>query len=172
MFELMLLRHAKSDWHNFTADIDRPLNQRGIDEAVRLGVYLNKIKLRPDRMVVSTAVRAQQTAESVLLNMPIPEKNIISENELYLADRETLIETVELYAAEGQRLLILAHNPGMDDIVSYLASERPSLSASGKLMTTCTLACFRIDSLEALKKPGKGELQRLIRPADTVDPYS
>ena len=169
MFELMLLRHAKSDWHNHTADINRPLNQRGIDDAVRLGCYLNKIKRVPDRMVVSVAERAQQTAECVLMNLPMAEENFVVDKELYLADRATLIETIELYAVEGQRLLILAHNPGMDDIVSYLASERPSLTVTGKLMTTCTLASFRIDSLEALKKPGKCELQHLIRPADTAD---
>ncbi len=171
MFELMLLRHAKSDWHNHTADIDRPLNQRGIDDAVRLGVYLNKIELTPDRMVISVAERAQQTAQCVLMNLPMAEQAITIDKELYLADRETLIETIELYAVKGQRLLILAHNPGMDDIVSYLASELPSLSTTGKLMTTCTLACFRIDSLDALKKPGQGEILNLIRPQDTADPY-
>jgi len=168
MFELMLLRHAKSDWHNHMADIDRPLNQRGTDDAIRLGIYLNSIKLTPDRMVVSVAERTQQTAECVLMNLPMAEENIIIDKELYLADRETLIETIELYAVEGQRLLILAHNPGMDNIVSYLASERPRLSATGKLMATCTLACFRIDSLDAIKKPGQGELLNLIRTEDTA----
>jgi phosphohistidine phosphatase len=169
MFELMLLRHAKSDWHSHTADINRPLNQRGIYDAINLGCYLNQVKLVPDRMVVSVAERAQQTAECVLKNLPMAEENLIIDKELYLADRATLIETIELYAVDGHRLLILAHNPGMDDIVSYLASERPSLSITGKLMTTCTLASFRIDSLETLKKPGKSELQHLIRPEDTAD---
>ncbi len=102
----------------------------------------------------------------MLNNLPVDEKNIIFDRQLYLADRETLCETIEIYARENQRLLILAHNPGMDYMVSYLASSPPALSSSGKLMTTCAAACFSLDSLDAIKKPGQGILQDLIRPKE------
>ena len=71
-----------------------------------------------------------------------------------------------LYAVENQRLLILAHNPGMDDAVEYLASTPPLLSAGGKLMTTCAVACFQLGSVDALKKRGQGKLQHLFRPGE------
>jgi len=158
------MRHAKSDWHSHTADIDRPLNVRGAQDAVRMGVYLNETGLVPDRMLVSAARRTQQTAELLLQNMPVPETNIIVDRQLYLADTETLCEVIELYAREDQ--LILAHNPGMDYLVSYLASSPPPLSGSGKLMTTCALAYFQLDSLAALKTAGRGELQDLLRPKE------
>ena len=166
MFELMLMRHAKSDWHSHTADIDRPLNDRGAGDAMRMGAYLKQMDLVPDRMLVSTAQRTQETASLLLNSFAVDEKNIILDDQLYLAGTETLRECIELYASEGQRLLILAHNPGMDYMVSYLASSPPSLSGSGKLMTTCAVACFSLDSLEALKKPGQGELLNLIRPKE------
>ena len=166
MFELLLMRHAKSDWHSHTADIDRPLNDRGVRDAVRMGAYLKQVNLVPDKMVVSSAQRTQETASLLLENLPVDEKNIIIDRQLYLADRDTLCENIELYASEGQRLLILAHNPGMDYLVSYLASSPPSLSSSGKLMTTCAAACFTLDSLDSIKKPGQGLLKRLIRPGE------
>jgi phosphohistidine phosphatase len=166
MFELMLMRHAKSDWHGHTADIERPLNDRGAQDAVRMGVYLNDTGLVPDRMIVSAARRTQQTAELLVQNMMVPESNVIVDRQLYLADIETLCELIELYAREDQRLLMLAHNPGMDYLVSYLASSPPSLSDSGKLMTTCALAYFHLDSLAALKTAGRGELQDLLRPRE------
>ncbi len=166
MFELMLMRHAKSDWHSHTSDSDRSLNGRGCRDAVRMGSHLKQMELVPDRMIVSAARRTQETAELLLNNLPVPEERIVIDKELYLADRETLCEIIELYAVDNQRLLILAHNPGMDDLVGYLASEPPSLSASGKLMTTCAVACFHMDSLDALKKQGRGELQSLIRPKE------
>lgn len=162
------MRHAKSDWHSHTADIDRPLSSRGVQDAIRMGAYLKQMRLVPDRMVVSAARRTQETAELLLNNLSVSKKNIIIDKELYLADRNTLRETIELYAIDNQRLLILAHNPGMDDLVSYLASALPSLTASGKLMTTSAVACFRIDSLDILKKSGLGELQKLIRPKEIV----
>jgi len=169
MFELILMRHAKSDWSSHTADIDRPLNDRGRRDAIRMGLYLNQKKLVPDRMVVSAAQRTRETADLLLNNQSVADKNIVIDKELYLASMQTLRDIIELYAADNQRLLILAHNPGMDDMVSYLASSPLPLSASGKLMTTCALACFRIDSLDALKKPGLGKLQNLIRPKEIAD---
>ena len=169
MFELMLMRHAKSDWQSYTADIDRPLNDRGRRDAIRMGIYLNQKNLVPDRMVVSAAQRTRETANLLLNNLSLAEKNIVFDKELYLANRKTLCEIIELYASDKQRLLILAHNPGMDDLVSYLASAPPSLSTSGKLMATCAVACFRIDSAETLKKPGLAELQNLIRPKEIAD---
>ncbi len=169
MFELMLMRHAKSDWHSHLSDIDRPLNERGARDALRMGAYLNKVDLAPDKMIVSSAQRTQQTAELLLQNVSLSEKSLIIDRQLYLADAEAMCDIIELYASEGQRLLILAHNPGMDYLVSYLASTPPPLSDSGKLMSTCALASFHLDSLAALKKSGRGELQNLLRPKEIAE---
>lgn len=166
MFELMLMRHAKSDWQSHTADIDRPLNKRGRENATRMAVMLSQMQLVPDKMVVSAAQRTQETAALLLAHWPLAEQDIIIDRSLYLADSETLRENIGLYAKDKQRLLILAHNPGMDDMVEYLASTVPPLSASGKLMTTCAVACFRLASAAVLSKPSQAELLHLIRPAD------
>jgi phosphohistidine phosphatase len=163
MFELILMRHAKSDWHSHTSDIDRPLNDRGVRDAVRMGAYLKQMNLVPDRMVVSVAQRTRETASLLLNNLPLDEKDIVFDKELYLAEPETICDIIALYASDDQRLLILAHNPGMDYLVSYLARPPLPLSDSGKLMTTCAAACFHLESLDALKKPGQGKLQNLIR---------
>ena len=171
MFELMLMRHAKSDWHSHTADIDRPLNDRGMQDAKRMGAYLKLENIIPDKMIISSAQRTQQTAALLMENLAIAEKDVILDNELYLADAETMCDIIRLYAdAEfsGQRLLILAHNPGMDYLVSYLASTLLALTDSGKLMTTCAVACFHMKSLDALNKQGQGELQCLIRPKEII----
>ncbi len=164
----MLMRHAKSDWHSHTADIDRPLNERGRQDALRMGGYLEQQNLVPDKMIVSSAQRTQETASLLLDNLPFTEEDIIVDKALYLADSETLLETIELYASDNQRLLILAHNPGMDYLVSYLASTPPPLSDSGKLMTTCAAAVFSIDSLDTLKKSGQAKLTGLFRPKEIV----
>jgi phosphohistidine phosphatase len=157
------MRHAKSDWSSHVPDIDRPLNNRGRDDAIRMGIYLNQQGIAPDAMVVSVAERTRETARLLLNNLALDDKNIIFDRQLYLADRETLSDVIELYASANQRLLILAHNPGMDYLVSYLASIAPPLSDKGKLMTTCALAHFHLDSLDALTKPGQAELLNFIR---------
>ena len=164
------MRHAKSDWHSHTADIDRPLNERGSQDALRMGEYLNQMNLVPDRMIVSSAQRTRQTAELLLHDRPLAEKAIVFDKALYLAGTSTLRETIELYASEDQRLLILAHNPGMDYLVSYLASTPPPLTDSGKLMTTCAVACFSMGSLDELKKPGQAKLTTIFRPGEIIFP--
>lgn len=166
-FSLILMRHAKSDWSSDTADIDRPLNERGVEDAISMGAYLQKIDLVPDMMLLSTAQRTQQTANLLLNSIKVDDNNIILDRQLYLAGENTLRETIEVYAAENKCLLILAHNPGMDYVVSYLAATPPALTASGKLMTTCAAACFSVNSIEDIKKPGQCELQQLIRPKET-----
>ena len=166
MFELMLMRHAKSDWHSHTADIDRPLNDRGRQDAISMGIYLKQNDLIPDKMIVSAAQRTQETASLLLDNLAVADENIIVDNELYLADKETLCDIIALYASDKQRLLILAHNPGMDYLVSHLASESPALSSSGKLMTTCAVAYFHLDSLDRINKQGCAELKKIIRPKE------
>jgi len=165
MFELLLMRHAKSDWSGHTSDIDRPLNSRGRNDAIRMGVYLNQQGITPDRIIISVAERTRETADLLLKSLTLDEENIIFDRQLYLADRETLADITELYARDNQRLLILAHNPGMDYLVSYLASTAPPLSDKGKLMTTCALAHFRLHSLDALTKAGQAELLQIIRAA-------
>ena len=166
MFELLLMRHAKSDWHGHLADIDRPLNSRGVGDAVKMGTHLNQQGLVPSCMIVSGARRTRETAELLLDGMAVPESHIIIDKELYLADFETLLEIIEVYAAENKRLLILAHNPGMDYLVSHLCSTPPELSMSGKLMTTCAVAYFQADSLDAIKNPGQATLMKLFRPKE------
>jgi len=166
MFELLLMRHAKSDWCGHLADKDRPLNDRGRRDAIQMGLYLEQQNLTPDRMVVSVAERTQETARLLLQAIPMAEDGIVVDKSLYLADLETLCDNIELYAVAGQRLLILAHNPGMDYLVNHLASSMPPLSDSGKLMTTCSVAHFYLDSMDALYKTGRGKLSKLIRPKD------
>ena len=174
MFELLLMRHAKSDWSIYAADIDRPLNSRGRRDARFMGAYLNQHNLIPDRMVVSAAQRTRETASLLLENLPVPGDRLIIDKELYLADRETLCEIIELYGRasprSGQRLMILAHNPGMDDVVRYLSSSGPPFSSSGKLMTTSAVARFHLDSPAAVNKPGQGKLISLLRPKEIREP--
>ena len=129
-----------------------------------MGNYLKQNDLIPDKMIVSAAERTQETARLLLDNLTVADENIIVDKELYLADKETLCDIITLYASDKQRLLILAHNPSMDYLVSHLASESPTLSSSGKLMATCTVACFYLDSIDVINKQGCGKLIKIIRP--------
>jgi phosphohistidine phosphatase len=168
MYEILLMRHAKSDWHCHTADIDRPLNKRGIRDAERMGQYLKQSNITPDRAVTSVARRAQDTANLVLESFPTVRDEMTIDKELYLAGLHTLLEAIQLYAIEGGCLMLVAHNPGMDEIVHHLSDTDPVYTDNGKLMATCAVAHFQLDSVDDLDCPGKARLLRIIRPKEIL----
>jgi phosphohistidine phosphatase len=64
--ELLLLRHAKSDWETGALDdFDRPLAKRGRKEAPGVGEWLLREGLVPDLVISSPAERAKETASLV-----------------------------------------------------------------------------------------------------------
>lgn len=165
MFQLLLMRHAKSDWQYNLPDIERPLNKRGRKDALAMGRHLKQINALPERLLVSPAQRTRETAD-LLFKDTVQKPEIIIDRELYLAGRTSLLELAEAYAGENRCLMLLAHNPGMDETVSYLASKTPQLSSTGKLMTTCAVALFDLDGLKALHTAHQCTLKALLRPED------
>jgi phosphohistidine phosphatase len=165
MFELLIMRHAKSDWNTPAADFDRPLNKRGRKDAHRMGEYLNEIGLAPDKVIASSALRAKETAETVISHFS-PSPEIVFDRELYLASVDTLLENIKGYSVEGTRLLLVSHNPGMDELVEYLCGYDLPLSGTDKLMTTAAIAHVQVPDEDALDHIGMCELNSLLRPKE------
>lgn len=164
---LLLMRHAKSDWHAAVAsDFDRPLNPRGRRDAPRMGRWLRRQGIVPERVLASPAKRACQTAEAVRDALGLDPGRLWLHDKLYLADRRTLTRMLAETGRNPGPVLLVAHNPGLDDLVTWLAADPPPLSPSGKLMTTAAIAWFELpgglDRLEA----GCGRLLGLWRPAE------
>ncbi len=171
MFELILMRHAKSGWNNNLSDKNRTLNTRGIEDAQKIGAHLAKLNLVPDTIIVSAAQRTQQTINLMLDDfnigaMQTDTEQLIVIDELYLASASTMLALIKKHAIDGQRLMVLAHNPGMDELVMHLASKLPKLTASGQLMVTCSAAVLEIEGLNDLKEQGSANLVTLLRPKE------
>ncbi len=167
MSQLLLMRHAKSDRKSQVgSDIERPLNKRGQRDAPRMGQWLKALGLVPDVILSSPAVRARQTADAVAKALGFDTAQIGYSDALYLADRQTLLSQLAGMSGTGSRVLLVAHNPGMDDLVNWLASEPPPLAENGKLMTTAAVALFELPGEGFQAKKGQGLLQQLMRPRD------
>ncbi|MBT8241972.1 MAG: histidine phosphatase family protein [Acidimicrobiia bacterium] len=138
--ELLVMRHAKSDWSTHDTDFDRPLNPRGERNAVQMAQWLVDQDLAPDRVLSSPARRAASTAMEVVSACGIDHADVEFDEELYLADAWTWLE--QLRDRAGQRVLICGHNPGLDQLVDHLSGGTAPFSQSGKLMTTAAVAHF------------------------------
>jgi phosphohistidine phosphatase len=140
------MRHAKSDWSDGSvSDHDRPLNARGQDAAPRMASWLASEGLIPEVILCSTAVRTTQTLALMLnawrnnavVSDSKPEVHYL--RELYLAPASVLVSHASQFATQSS-VLVLAHNPGMEEAVSLLGGRYSE-------MPTAALAVF-----EAMEK--------------------
>ncbi|MFH8803247.1 SixA phosphatase family protein [Streptomyces sp. NPDC017936] len=119
---LVVLRHAKSARPEGVADHERPLAARGGRDAPAAGRALAEADCLPDLALCSTAVRARRTWELASAQWGTPPP-VRYEPRLYAADADELLEVVRETPAEVETLLLVAHNPGLRDLVLHLAGD-------------------------------------------------
>ena len=127
MKTLLLLRHAKSSWSTPMGDHDRPLNARGKEAAPRMGELLHELNLQPDLIICSTAKRARSTAKRVVKAANY--KNVlIHEDLLYAATVGEVLSVIRQTPDTCDRLLIIGHNPSMEDTLEAWKTTKTKLS--------------------------------------------
>ena len=163
MKTLYLLRHAKSSWKEpGLQDFDRPLNGRGREAAPLVGRFIRKRKLRVDLLLSSPAARARQTAALVKESAKLSAE-VLYDERIYEADAARLLEVVTQAGESADTLMLVGHNPGMDELLMFLTGE-------GQRMSTAALACVALD----VEKWGKvrertGRLEWLVRPKELAE---
>jgi phosphohistidine phosphatase len=118
MKTLLLMRHAKSSWDDpDLEDHDRPLNERGVRDAPRMGALLSREGLVPDCIVTSTAIRAVTTAELVARECRF-EKPVEVTADLYHAGENDWRQQIRQLSDEDSLVLCVGHNPGLEDFLA------------------------------------------------------
>jgi len=143
MRELLLLRHAKAERSDDLADFDRPLKSRGKKDALRMGEWLLEQQLCPDWILSSPAQRAQETAKKLCQGLGLDENDIHLDDQIYAAGLESLKHALADCPASTRRVLLVGHNPGLEDLLLDLV-EGVAADEDGKLLATATLARLRL----------------------------
>jgi len=165
--QLILLRHAKSDWSlSSRQDYDRPLSGRGMVDAVRIGQWLKTNEYIPDHVISSPALRAWQTTEAVCNSLPISAKNIHYDRNIYMAERDDLLKVIENISGDCVKVLLVGHNPGLDDLLIYLAADKLKLTTNGKLLTTAAAAILSVSGDWKNLSAHSGSLLDMVRPKE------
>jgi phosphohistidine phosphatase len=116
---LMLLRHGKAlKSEPGERDFDRRLAARGITDSEKLGAFLTRHRLVPDRVVVSPAARTSETWAQAALTCPKAPPPVM-EPRLYDAKAETILDIVKDIDG-AKRVLIVGHNPGLHEVALLL----------------------------------------------------
>ncbi|MBZ9771477.1 SixA phosphatase family protein [Mesorhizobium sp. CO1-1-8] len=145
MKQLLLLRHAKSSWDDPALDdFDRPLAERGLKAARLMGRELAARDWLPDLALVSAALRTRDTWRLVATELPTHPRIAFIEA-LYGASATGILGQVHQTDPSCGSLLVIAHNPGLEDLAKQLARSGSETTARKTLddkFPTSALARF------------------------------
>lgn len=146
---LFLLRHAKSSWDQpGLVDYDRPLAERGITAAPMMAIAMVKRHWLPDYALVSSALRTKQTWSLVQKQLPNSIETRFDDS-IYEAETEAITNAIRKTPEQFSSLIVVGHNPGLENLAFYLASNESDHGAQlnlRKKFPTAALARFTYDS--------------------------
>jgi phosphohistidine phosphatase len=166
MSRLYLLRHAKAGWAApGMRDFDRPLEPVGCTDADSIGAAMRNKNYIPDLVLCSSARRARETLD--WLARHIGNARAVFSDSLYSTDAAGYVDFIR-EAADGEQVLLIGHNPMMEDLAEALSGEgdehaRHALHGG---FPTSALAVIRFPDKLADAAPGKGYLEAFITPAE------
>lgn len=125
MKNLLIIRHAKSSWLDVSqSDFDRPLNQRGSNDAPEMAKRLKEKNIGIDVFISSTANRAISTCRYFAEAYHVKEKNIITYPELYHASPEVFYDVLKKINDQYISAAVFSHNPGITAFVNELTNAK------------------------------------------------
>lgn len=159
MKNLLIMRHAKSDWGKNLPDIERPLNKRGGKAAPVMGEELMKRNKTPDLILSSPAKRAVRTAKRVIKAIDY-QKELVIVKDFYFGYMEHIINSIKTVDNENNTIMVVGHNPLWEDLVVELSNE-----SSYIVMPTSAIASlvFETDDWGMIKEHS-GKLEWIITP--------
>jgi len=170
---LGLFRHAKSGWADPRArDFDRPLSERGERGAALMGKHILDTGLKFDRVVASPAVRVTETIEraSKAYGRSFP---VEWDRRIYLASSATLIDLLREIGGDPAAVLMVGHNPGLEDVIFDLVPDDGSSPLRDEVEVKFPTAAFAVLELDIASwseiADGCARLVAMTRPRD-LDP--
>ena len=152
MRTLTLMRHAKSSWDDpAVGDHDRPLNGRGKKAAKVMAERLKSSGYKPDLVVVSSALRARETAEALQKHYH-DQLNVRIEPKLYEAGAEVYTDVIRGVGKEVKHLMLIGHNPTIEWIAEALCGsyKRMPTAAYLRVKIPFSWSDFKLKTLDVL----------------------
>jgi phosphohistidine phosphatase len=143
MKTVYLLRHAKSSWADTgIGDLDRPLAPRGQRAAEKIANHLRRQGIAPAIVLCSSARRARETLAVVAPAFGSATEHVI-EKGLYAASAAELLSRLRRIPDGTQSVMIIGHNPGLQDLAVTLAGPGARLERLREGFPTTALAVLR-----------------------------
>ncbi|WP_026376175.1 SixA phosphatase family protein [Aestuariibacter salexigens] len=164
MLQLILLRHGKSDWREPLPDRLRPLKRRGKLAASEAGHYLLQSEHTPTTVISSPATRAIETARLCMIAIKMSESEPDINESLYMGSVAQHLSALAQVTVSHWPVMMVGHNPALDELLDYLIADSLPYRSDGKLMTTAALARIALPRKWQENPRGAGQLLELRRP--------
>lgn len=129
MGTLVLLRHGKSDWSGDEPDHLRPLARRGRRQVPEAGRWLADHVGSIDLAVVSSAERTRETWRLAAAELEVPPP-VREDDRVYAASARALLGVLRDVPAEARTVVLVGHNPGVEDLLESLTGRWVSMPTS------------------------------------------
>jgi phosphohistidine phosphatase len=140
MKSVIIIRHAKSSWDNIgESDFDRPLNDRGKEDAPKMANRLLERKVSIDAFISSSAKRARKTAALFIKEFNGDKEDILLVPELYLAGPDAFYDAISKAPSSAKTIALFGHNPGITEFANDLTDVRIDD------MPTCAIFAVKAD---------------------------
>lgn len=159
MKQLILIRHAKSSWTHNVIDHERPLSNRGFNDAQIISNHLSSSNLKVDLVLSSDAIRAKTTADIIVSNLGINQEIFSLNQELYDFSGENLIKTIKTCDNNIDYLLIFGHNHAITTFVNSFGDKYIDN------VPTCGVVIIEFD-INSWENLNKGKTLKTLFPRD------
>jgi phosphohistidine phosphatase len=162
MKSLLILRHAEAaPASEQVPDLHRPLTPEGTVQARRQGERMRQLGIAFERVWCSAAARTRETAEALVAagGFGVP---LEPSERLYNAPGEVMLDMLRERPRADSRLLLVAHMPGVAELINLLVTEQNDLAIAFFSGTLAEIA-LDIERWEELE-PGAGALRLLLPP--------
>lgn len=138
MKKLFLIRHAKSSWDNSQIqDHERILNPRGLQDAPNMGKKLKALYPSPEKIISSTACRAQETIALIKAQW-CPLQGVEYDKLLYEGSVSTILDKIQTFPTTISSVALVFHNPTITHLANLLGSSSiPSIPTCGVVILSC-----------------------------------
>lgn len=140
MKRIFIVRHAKSDWNNNLIDFERPLNERGHNDAPIMAEKIKSLGERPQLIISSPAMRAKTTAKYFAEVFGFADECIEYHHEIYDIGQKFTIQMLTKISPKIDSVMVFGHNPDQSHLATYLSNENignmPTCAVVGVEMQT------------------------------------
>ncbi|MBC8048171.1 MAG: histidine phosphatase family protein [Fimbriimonadaceae bacterium] len=141
MKTLYIIRHAKSSWeYDALHDLERPLTERGINDAAIVGNWLHEHDIYPGAVITSPALRALTTARIICDIIGFDKNKIILHADLYFKEIPEIVNVIREKGMQHDNLFIFGHNPTFSNLAHAFTKTFT------EMMPTCGIVAVEFDS--------------------------